>query len=139
MGSETAIETVYGGMAGGVSKFAQSSDSETWRLSAIGCRIGDMEQDRDELWVYLRDLRSGEWVTFEPAVWIDDFSALTAEAHRAHAETVGGSLHVTGTPESGRITVLDAAGGTVVDSDWHTMTRCEAIERAKVGVNPVGG
>lgn len=76
----------------------------------------------DELRVYLRDLTSGEWTAYAPGTWIDQYLNRIAAAIERYADTVGGSLALTGTPERGRITVCDAQDAVVLDFDWQTMT-----------------
>lgn len=79
-----------------------------------------------ELRTYLRDLRSGEWITYTPDAWIGQYRARIDDALVKHAATVGGSFAITGTPERGRLSVLDTDGNPVLDFDWHTMTVSQA-------------
>lgn len=76
----------------------------------------------DELRVYLRDLTSGEWISYAPNDWIDQYYNRIAAAIEQHGTTVGGSFGLSGTPERGRMTVWTVDNEAVLDFDWQTMT-----------------
>lgn len=85
----------------------------------------------DELRVYARDLLGGEWQSITPAEWVGTvYAEMVADSLAAHRETVGGTLHLTGTPERGRVQVLDAAGQRFLDCDWQTMSSEEIAAAA---------
>ncbi|MFD9828553.1 hypothetical protein ACFWXB_13855 [Tsukamurella tyrosinosolvens] len=76
----------------------------------------------DDIKVYLRDMQSGEWISYAPEDWIKQYYARIEDALVVHQGTFGGSIGLTGTPERGRLTVCDAGDKVVLDFDWHTMT-----------------
>ena len=76
--------------------------------------------------VYLRDLRSKEWIRYTAEEWITQYYARIEDALCEYRDIFGGSLGVAGTIESGRLTVCDANGRVVLDFDWRT----EAVEAA---------
>lgn len=81
----------------------------------------------DELRVYLRDLTTNTWLNFAAGEWIDQYEDRIMDAMAVHAAALGGTLSMTGTPESGRVTVYEAVTAAVIlDFDWHTMTLAEA-------------
>lgn len=84
-----------------------------------------------ELRTYLRDLTTGEWITYTPDVWLGQYQARIDDALVRHGHTVGGSFAITGSPETGRMTVCAVDGAVVLDFDWHTMT----IEQARAQQN----
>ncbi len=77
-----------------------------------------------QLRVHLRNLRTGQWVSnHDPVEWLDIYDQLTRFAIDAFTSRgLGGTFTVTGTPESGRVTVYPASDRTtaIVDYDWHT-------------------
>ena len=80
----------------------------------------------DTLRVYLRDLTSGEWITYSTDAWLEQYPARVRDALDVHAGTFGGSFAITGTPERGRLSVFDTNSERLLDFDWMTMTVDEA-------------
>jgi hypothetical protein len=74
----------------------------------------------DDVKVYLRDIRSKEWMSYTPGAWIPQYYARIEDALCVHRDTVGGSIGLTGTPERGRLTVCDVDGAVIYDFDWRT-------------------
>lgn len=93
-----------------------------------------MEIDRmDQMFVYLRDLRTNTWSHYPAADWIDQYAVRIKAALDVHASTLGGTLLLSGTPECGRVTVRDReTRETIIDSDWHTLTLAQALGQSDV-------
>lgn len=90
-----------------------------------------MDEQFDEVLVYLRDLTTQTWTHFPAVEWIDRYAAQIRAVLDIHRATLGGTLSLTGTPECGRVTVYaPATQDIVVDFDWHTMTIAEARGQA---------
>lgn len=81
-----------------------------------------------DLCVYLHDLLRDEWAACAPLDWLDGYGGLIADALAIQAETLGGTLALTGTTEAGRVTVSDTGGAIVADARWMAMTRAEVLE-----------
>jgi hypothetical protein len=90
-----------------------------------------MDEQFDEVLVYLRDLTADSWTHFPAGDWIDRYAEQINAVLDIHSATLGGTLSLTGTPERGRVTVYAAVTqNVVVDFDWHTMTIAEARGQA---------
>jgi hypothetical protein len=50
--------------------------------------------------------------------WADAYPGRIATAVAAFIDTGGGTLQLTGTPEAGRVTVINKAGLTLTDVSW---------------------
>lgn len=92
--------------------------------------------------VYLRDIIADTWERHEASAWVDAYAARVADAVRLQMTTIGGSLTMSGTAESGRVTVTAADGRRVLlDYDWHTLTSGQALgeepREAEPGPPPV--
>ncbi|KXP08717.1 hypothetical protein [Tsukamurella pseudospumae] len=85
----------------------------------------------DDVRVYLRDLRSKEWIRYTAEEWITQYYARIEDALCEYRDTFGGSLGLTGTIESGRLTVCDANDKVVLDFDWRT----EAVDSTANGAS----
>jgi hypothetical protein len=80
------------------------------------------------LHIFVRDLLTGTWVLQDPKRWADAYPGRIATALAAFLDTGGGTLQLTGTPEAGRVTVINAAGLAVADVGWMTMSDSELAE-----------
>jgi hypothetical protein len=77
------------------------------------------------LHIFVRDLLTGTWVLQDPMRWADAYPGRIATAVAAFLDTGGGTLQLTGTPEAGRVTVINTAGMAVADVGWTSMTDTE--------------
>ena len=84
----------------------------------------------------VRDLLTGTWVLEEPMHWADAYPGRIATALAVFISTGGGTLHLTGTPEAGRVTVITTAERAVADVSWTSMTD---EELAAAGIPLSGG
>ncbi|KMV17705.1 hypothetical protein ACT17_15410 [Mycolicibacterium conceptionense] len=75
-----------------------------------------------QLRVYLRDILSGEWISYSTEDWLPQYYARINDALVQQQLTMGGTIAITGTPEQGRITVNDADRVIILDMDWRTKT-----------------
>ena len=57
--------------------------------------------------------------------WADAYPGRIATAVAVFISTGGGTLHLTGTPEAGRVRVITTAGMAVADVSWMTMSDTE--------------
>lgn len=85
----------------------------------------------NDIQVYLRDLRSKEWIRYTAEEWISQYYARIEDALCEYRDTFGGSLGLTGTIESGRLTVCDANDKVVLDFDWRTVVAETAVSNAQ--------
>jgi hypothetical protein len=60
--------------------------------------------------------------------WADAYPGRIATAVAAFLDTGGGTLQLTGTPEAGRVTLINTAGVAVADVGWMSMTDEELAE-----------
>jgi hypothetical protein len=88
------------------------------------------------LHIFVRDLLTGTWVLQDPMRWADAYPGRIATAVAAFLGTGGGTLQLTGTPEAGRVTVINTAGMAVADVGWMSMTDTEL---AAAGITQSGG
>jgi hypothetical protein len=88
------------------------------------------------LHIFVRDLLTGTWVLEDPMHWADAYSGRIATALAVFISTGGGTLQLTGTPEAGRVTVVNTAGMAVADVSWTSMTDTEV---AAAGIPLSGG
>ena len=88
------------------------------------------------LHIFVRDLLTGTWVLEDPMRWADAYSGRIATARAVFISTGGGTLQLTGTPEAGRVTVINTAGMAVADVGWMSMTD---EELAAAGIPLSGG
>ena len=77
------------------------------------------------LHIFVRDLLTGTWVLEDPMRWADAYPGRIATAVAAFLHTGGGTLQLTGTPETGRVPLLTTAGTAVADVSWTSMTDTE--------------
>jgi hypothetical protein len=68
--------------------------------------------------------------------WADAYPGRIATAVAAFLDTGGGTLQLTGTPEAGRVTLINTAGVAVADVGWMSMTD---EELAEAGIPLSGG
>lgn len=76
-----------------------------------------------DLRVHLRDLRTGSWVSnYDTQRWLEIHEELLDIAADMFMETFGGTLMVSGTAETGRVTVYPTTERStpILDYDWHT-------------------
>jgi hypothetical protein len=88
------------------------------------------------LHIFVRDLLTGTWVLEDPMHWADAYSGRIATALAVFISTGGGTLQLTGTPEAGRVTVVNTAGMAVADVGWTSLT---TDELAEAGIPLSGG
>ena len=88
------------------------------------------------LHVFVRDLLRGTWVLEDPMRWADAYPGRIATALAVFIDTGGGTLQLTGTPETGRVTLINTAGMAVADVGWMSMTDTELAE---AGITLSGG
>jgi hypothetical protein len=80
------------------------------------------------LHIFVQDLLTGTWVLEDPMRWADAYPRRIATAVALFLDTGGGTLQLTGTPEAGRVTVINTAGRAVTDVSWTSMTDEELAE-----------
>jgi hypothetical protein len=88
------------------------------------------------LHIFVRDLLTGTWVLEDPMRWADAYPGRIATALAVFISTGGGTLQLTGTPEAGRVTVINTAGMAVADVGWMSMSDTEL---AAAGIPLSGG
>gem|GEM_PF-4156035 len=88
------------------------------------------------LHIFVRDLLTGTWVLEDPMRWADAYPGRIATALAVFISTGGGTLQLTGTPEAGRVTVINTAGMAVADVGWMSMSDTEL---AAAGITVSGG
>jgi hypothetical protein len=88
------------------------------------------------LHIFVRDLLAGTWVLEDPMRWADSYPGRIATGLAVFIGTSGGTLQLTGTPETGRVRVINTAGMAVADVGWMTMSESEL---AKAGIPLSGG
>jgi hypothetical protein len=88
------------------------------------------------LHIFVPDLLTGTWVLEDPMHWADAYPGRIATALAVCINTGGGTLQLTGTPETGRVRVITTAGLAVADVGWMTMSDSEL---AAAGIPLSGG
>ena len=76
-----------------------------------------------QLRVHLRDLRTGSWVSSHDSQrWLEEHENLLSRSVDTYMNTFGGTIMISGTPETGRVTVYPTTERSVpiLDYDWHT-------------------
>ncbi|OSC34682.1 hypothetical protein B8W67_05390 [Mycolicibacillus koreensis] len=91
--------------------------------------------DIERCYVYLRDILTGEWARIEVSDWADTYRARVATAVSRQMGTFGGELTLSGSPERGRVTLINAEGDQIImDFDWYTLTVSQALGREPSGI-----